>query len=193
MNANSLWTLLGLAVLWVLYAWLYRSYRVDLFRQRVFVLRDELFDLAADGKIQYAHPAYGILRTTLNGSIRFAHRCSFLEFAFFAVLTHRARRELRNVAGTFDDRWEAATSDLDIEVQRRLRAIRGKLHYEVVEQMILTSPVLCLTIVPVATWLVIRACANNLASLVRRVLGDGLPDRLREEYDIAAYVSGSSS
>ena len=51
--------------------WRYRAYRVDLFRHKMFKLRDELFDDAADGNIDFNSPAYQLLRTTMNGFIRF--------------------------------------------------------------------------------------------------------------------------
>src|SRR5438552_13935668 len=71
-------TSLSLMGLWILFFWLYRDYRVDLFRQRMFELRDELFELGRVDEIAFHHQAYGLLRTTINGYIRFAHRISFL-------------------------------------------------------------------------------------------------------------------
>src|SRR5688572_19860233 len=63
---------LGLYGLWLLWTWLYRDYRIDLFRDRMFALRQDLFDLAAQGVIPFDHPAYGALRRTMNGFIRLA-------------------------------------------------------------------------------------------------------------------------
>src|SRR5437899_1072828 len=60
--------------LWVLWYWLVRRYRIDAFRYKLFVLRDALFDAAADGMMPFDHPAYGMLRQYINGFIRFAHR-----------------------------------------------------------------------------------------------------------------------
>ena len=46
-------------------------------RQRQFELRNRLFDLAADGKIEFSHPAYQSLRNFLNANIRFSHAMTF--------------------------------------------------------------------------------------------------------------------
>ncbi len=37
--------------LWILFFWLYRDYRLDAFRQELFLLRSELFGLAMGGKL----------------------------------------------------------------------------------------------------------------------------------------------
>src|SRR4051812_41355603 len=67
-------------LLWVLaigtFLWLigWRRYRLDVFRQRLFALRDELFDVAAAGEIDFNDFAYGGLRLLINSIIRFGHR-----------------------------------------------------------------------------------------------------------------------
>lgn len=66
----------GVWLLALLALFLFREYRVDRFRQRIFEVRDELFDYAAEGKISFDDPAYGALRGLLNSYIRFAHRLS---------------------------------------------------------------------------------------------------------------------
>src|SRR5262245_46489095 len=63
----------SLLLLWVGVFWLYRDYALDRFRQRVFALRDEMFDDARKGVISFDDHAYGMLRTMMNGAIRFAH------------------------------------------------------------------------------------------------------------------------
>ncbi len=80
-----LFSVASLAGLVVLYFWLYRDYRIDLFRQRLFALRDELFDLARSGAISFDDRAYGLLRSTLNGFIRFGHRLTFFPVAWLAA------------------------------------------------------------------------------------------------------------
>jgi hypothetical protein len=68
--------MLGLIALWAFWYFLWKPQRVDIFRQKLFVLREDLFDLAASGKVPFDHPAYTELRLLINGLIRFAHRAS---------------------------------------------------------------------------------------------------------------------
>src|SRR5437016_2293052 len=91
-------TTLSLVGLWVLFHWLYRDYRVDLFRQRMFALRAELFDMAAAGRIAFDDPAYGKLRGMLNGYIRFAHRVSLPLLLFASRSGHALSRGAEAVA-----------------------------------------------------------------------------------------------
>jgi hypothetical protein len=71
-----IFTTIGLCLLAIQALFLWREYRIDAFRQRIFEIRDELFDYAAEGGIPFDHPAYGALRGLLNGYIRFAHKMS---------------------------------------------------------------------------------------------------------------------
>lgn len=67
-----------LTFLWVFYFWFYWQYRIDKARQELFAIRDELFDFAINGNISFNHPAYGILRRTMNGMVRFTHKIDFI-------------------------------------------------------------------------------------------------------------------
>lgn len=143
----SIVSLMGLVVL---YFWLYRDYRLDLFRDQLFALRDELFDLAASGKIDFDSKAYGMLRTTLNGFIRFSHRFGVTTVAWAASnLTEKRLNEAGVVS--FHDSWEEAKAELAPDVREQLDAILVRMHFVIADQMVFTSglvlllvPVICL-------------------------------------------------
>ena len=80
-------TFSSLALLWILYAWLYKGYIIDLYRQKMFILRDQLFDEALEGLISFDHPAYGTLRNTMNGYIRFAHRINIMDGLLLSLVS----------------------------------------------------------------------------------------------------------
>jgi hypothetical protein len=73
---EQIMSLLGLIALWAFWYYLWKPQRVDIFRQKLFCLRGDLFDLAAKGTVPFDHPAYAQLRLLINGLIRFAHRAS---------------------------------------------------------------------------------------------------------------------
>jgi hypothetical protein len=79
MNAivSALHLMISLFALWFLYFFCWREHRIDTYRQRLFAIRDELFDYAASGAIKFDDPAYTTLRDLSNGLIRFAHRMTF--------------------------------------------------------------------------------------------------------------------
>ena len=70
---NAISTLLAITVLAVVAFRFWPAQRIDLFRQQMFALRDELFDYAADENIGFDSAAYTLLRDLMNGFIRFAH------------------------------------------------------------------------------------------------------------------------
>jgi hypothetical protein len=67
---------IGLLFLWGLFYLSIRQLLLDNVRQRIFALRDQVFDFAADGGIAFDDLAYRGLRDNLNNLIRFANRLS---------------------------------------------------------------------------------------------------------------------
>lgn len=72
--------------LWIFYFWFYRDYCIDRTRQKLFAIRDELFDFAADGNISFDDPAYGFLRRSLNGVIRFTYKIDLINVIMLYVV-----------------------------------------------------------------------------------------------------------
>jgi len=88
---DTLMTGFGLLLLWILIFWLVPDYRVDAVRQKLFSIRDSLFDEAAAGKISFDDPSYRMLREQINNFIRVAHKLN-LPFVAAAMLHPELRR-----------------------------------------------------------------------------------------------------
>jgi hypothetical protein len=139
--ATAILTLISGTGVWLLLSVLYRDYRIDVFRENLFALRAELFDLARRGEIAFDHPAYVDLRTTINGWLRFADRISLLQVMLTARLVKsRGPVELKP--------WEKYTRRLEPGLRAELAAIRDRMHFELLKQVVLTSPLLMLTLLP---------------------------------------------
>lgn len=119
-----------------LYFWPYRDYRRDLFRARLFAIRAELFDGAVDGRIDFNHPAYGLLRSTLNGFLGFGHRFGTLRLIAMALIVdpHAFSPDY-----DFDRRWRESTKTLDSETREWLRAKREEMHRAFFAHLVMTS------------------------------------------------------
>jgi hypothetical protein len=118
---NAMTSIPALVGILYLFSWEYRKYRTDLFREEMFILRDQLFDEAARGLIYFDHPAYGMLRSTMNGFIRFAHR----PMALTAMFSAAAIKEYEKVSKTsFEKRLNQELENLPEEARQRL------LHYK---------------------------------------------------------------
>ena len=74
---NVLLFFVSLAVLYELLLFLLK-HRLEVFRQRLFSLRNALFDFAAVGGISFTNPVYRATRKRINSLIRFGHNVNSL-------------------------------------------------------------------------------------------------------------------
>ena len=107
---------------WVLLYCFWRSYRTDALRQKLFALRDELFDLACDSQLAFEDPAYWRLRRTLNSMIRFAHRLSFTRLVVTILGTAGLRDE--GAYGKWKSALDAVESD---ELKGKIKQIHRRM------------------------------------------------------------------
>lgn len=115
----------------LLYFWGFRRQKVDVFRLQMFEVRDEMFDFAAQGGIDFQHPAYKLLRTTLNGYIRFSHAFSIC-LMFLAKVSESVK--------PFDAEWEEATRGLDENVLCRMNTFKSDMELVIIKRLFLSSP-----------------------------------------------------
>lgn len=125
----SVISLVGLAILLELF----RRQEVDRFRQKMFELRDKLFLEAANGLVGFDHPAYGYLRTTMNGFIRFAHRVSIWHAVIGFVLAPDRGGEA--VAA-----WKKKQRNLSPHQRERLDYYRFRMNVLILEHFLLALP-----------------------------------------------------
>lgn len=127
--------LLGLCLV----ARLWESLSVEWTRQRIFRLRDELFDDALAGRVSFQAPAYRVLRDRLNGYIRFSHTCSWLSIfvTYFTVKRSSALLEEFNQA---EQAWERDLKLVPAEAARRLERIDERASQIMAWHMVIGSP-----------------------------------------------------
>jgi hypothetical protein len=130
-------TVLGLAGLGVVCFGL-RAYTRDLFRQRAFAIRDELFDYAASGAISFDDPAYWRLRLAMNSVIRYSHRFTFGE----AILPPMIYVVLgwKPAPRPAWDAWRKALARQSDDVQAKLNDFDKRFDLLSVKHLLLTTP-----------------------------------------------------
>jgi hypothetical protein len=101
----------------------------------MFGLRDELFDFGVRGELAFSHPAYQLLRTTMNGFIRYGHRLSIIQVALIAMTRKRSLTQ-----PSFIDQWEVALRECPPEVRVKLLGLRRRMNIFVAIHMIRVSP-----------------------------------------------------
>jgi hypothetical protein len=179
---EALSTIISLAVLWIYICWIYRGFRDDLFRQDLFDLRDELFDLGIAKEIAFDHPAYGLLRSTINGFMRGADNMSLTSLVIFAVA---GRPELREAQKSYAQRWEAAANSLPGETRSKLLDIRDRLNGRLIMHVVATSPLTWILIVPVAALALVMMTTEAVRLSVRKKLNAGI-----EGFDVVGATLG---
>lgn len=127
----------------VLIVFLYGRYLVvSIFREKMFALRDELFDEARAGKLQFDQPAYLMLRKTMNGMIQFGHRINIPLVVTFQLLS-----KSNNFKKTkFIDHLFEANRSLSEEQRKIIYSYHKQMHKLVVEHLVFSSPILMVTI-----------------------------------------------
>lgn len=81
----------------IVYIWFFwiPKLRIAEFRQKMFELRDRMFDDAAAGRLSFDDKAYGAMRFTMNGLIRFADSLSLSEIISFSIARKLAKEDVR--------------------------------------------------------------------------------------------------
>ncbi|HVW77950.1 MAG TPA: hypothetical protein VHB45_10075 [Alloacidobacterium sp.] len=82
---NLLFSGISIAGIVFLFAFLFSDYRLDLYRHKLFTLRDELFDLAVKTELNFDHAAYKLLNLRINSLIRYAHKAKLRFFLMIAL------------------------------------------------------------------------------------------------------------
>ena len=123
----------ALAILFFTGPW--QTFCTDLARQRLFELRDRLFSLALEGRIEFDNPAYRATRDSLNHRIRYAERYVFGDMIAILIV-HRGNVP---VTRTLDD--EFAQID-DLELRAELQKIHSRAVQVQLGHMVIRSPTL---------------------------------------------------
>jgi len=178
--------------IWYLLFIAYPKYKLDLFRESVFTLRNQLFDAAADGLIEFDHDAYRMLRSTNNGFIRFGHRLSILQMIVVWKVPNQLGQES---IPSYEDRWKSVTHGMDSDVLGQLAKFRNELNFLTVKYLITKSPmfvIINVVLVPlVLIFILFKNPAKAMSNLVIRA-SKGILKELIDEIESAALIEGEN-
>jgi hypothetical protein len=116
---------LGVAAFYCVYFIQFRKTLNAVYRDRLFMLRNNLFDLMTREGVRYDHPAHVLLRNQANGLIRYAdflHPISFMMLVLSAAHTEMP---------TFAERFSRASEGLPKDLKNDMFSIHNKLNQEV--------------------------------------------------------------
>ncbi|MDE0112151.1 MAG: hypothetical protein OXN84_07710 [Albidovulum sp.] len=133
---------------------------VDSVRQRLFELRDRLFNLALDGRIEFDDPIYRATRNWLNDRIRYADKDVFGDLIAFLIAHRGSVPRIR----TLDDEF-AQIEDHELLAELRtihLRAIQIQLSH-----MLIRSPILLIFTILAPVLIVIGVVRGGVLACLR--------------------------
>lgn len=134
MHVISVMSALGLAALSLFVFYFWRDYRLDVFRENLFNVRDALFLYALDNGIEFNDPAYSILRERMNIMLRFAHELDLTRLLLVATLQPFSTENPDLLT------WEMAVDALPSDpVKMRLREFRDRFVLVIFEHILLLS------------------------------------------------------
>ncbi len=149
----------GLTLLWILFFFGWRPYRIDNVRDKLFQLRSELFLLAADGGVSFDDPAYLILRNRINAVIRFAHTITLTRSFLFGVQA----KEVPNLR----EKWLLEVGKLPREQQQKLIDIDQRAAFTLAWQVFSGSPILWLIAIFYVPVLLIESARESKSAKMR--------------------------
>lgn len=179
------WIYLG--GLWFIFAFLYRDYRIDRTRFQLFRLRQQLFEFAAEGNINFDSIAYQRLRLMLNGNIRFAHVYNLTMFSMILI----SLRKMRSFRVMREQEWNQAVSELNDSQRTFISSIHSKMHVTVWEQICATSALLWITVLPIVLAHYIFRIPMLAAARAKAMFGDKIVHSMTQRMDFAALMNAS--
>jgi hypothetical protein len=133
---NILLTGFGLVLLWLVFYYGWRPYRIDRVRNDLFALRDELFIFAANGGVSFNDPAYRSLRNRINALVRNAHIISLSRIMIYSVADDYISRKdsLERL-----NSWVLSVGKLSVPTQEKIHKINDQVAIVLVRQVIAGS------------------------------------------------------
>lgn len=130
---------IAMCSLWGYFHFLHREHWIDRTRQRLFRIRDELFDRAAAGEVNFNDDAYRLTRTTLNGMIRYAHELSVLDIVLSAYALRRTGYDLDELRDRYRGENDRALRRLPLAQRRLIVHAQQKMHVVALSHIVHTN------------------------------------------------------
>ena len=187
---NVLILLTSMLGLCIFYNWFYLNYRLDMFREKLFSLRNELFDYALENKIGFDHPSYGMLRSLINSTIRYAHKISFTELVVFSVLSRNDEHK-NKFTEQYEKKWTDSLKELEPETRDKLFSFKKRFYLEILEYIIFTSPLLLFTLISIIVLYAAKKLGDAAVEKIKLVIGPNKITDFTNAIDCLALTGGA--
>lgn len=131
---------INIALLLLFWKFCWRRYSVDVARQNLFAIRNELFDVAAsdDNSLEFNSPEYVLLRRWIHATIRLTESFEGLHMVLYRIAKPPSTKQ---------DALELAIKQVkDGTLRKSLRRIKNRCALEMIWHLLRTSPLFWLGI-----------------------------------------------
>ena len=132
----SVFVLALILAIWHVVFNVYPHSAIALARYNLFELRDELFDLAAQGKLDFKSPGYKACRQMINGFIRYAHDMSLMQMLTTQIVAKFRKQRVST------KEWDAAIERLDPDSRKLVESLMRQAMVHMVRLLITKSVIL---------------------------------------------------
>lgn len=115
----------------------WQTYCVDRARQRMFEVRDKLFDMAANGELSFSDPVYRELRLWIELNIRFAHKLAWPRLIAYHIFASGLPKLNKPLSSRVRDSINSVKNE---ESRSSLLRFHGTIKNEVVNLLLMRSP-----------------------------------------------------
>ena len=151
---GSILLVLSLIALWAFFFFVRRSYWINFTRHELFRIRNQLFDEAATGVLNFNDEAYGLVRTTINGMIQFTHEINLMQMVTsYTVFRFGYKKE---AVAQFEAQRMISFKELSKEGRQAALSALAEAHAIILLHIINTSFLLFLTLKPIIAILRIK-------------------------------------
>jgi hypothetical protein len=151
-----------------LFYWDMRQFYVDRTRQRLFELRDSLFDQAVAGLLAFDSPAYGLTRRMINGSIRYIDELSIFQLATLVIMARDAA--VSKTIQSAEKEYSVSLSRLTPKASEYVTSVRSQAHKIIAKHVFQTSLLLQVLIGPLLIIAVVFMLASWMKAALVRLL-----------------------
>ncbi len=150
-------SILNIMVIFYIIYFGYSKFFIDKYRHNIITLRDHMFDEMIKQGINFDNEAYVLLRTTMNGFIRFGHRLSMWRLIYaFMILKKKSTDK-----ASFSAKWKNAIEKMPTEQQDFFNRHKFTMEIYTFQYLLLASPELWPFMLLASMWLLIKAVQKS--------------------------------
>ena len=184
MVATVISSLVSLLFVGIVYFVLYRKYALDKYREELFRLRNELFDLAlTGGLVRFKSHTYVNLELLINNNIRYAHHISFVGLIIFGALNQLKYPGVRVTSRVANDFANQLSTLRPSPGRETLSQIKARFDTQTIKYLLRTSPFFVAYVVTLTGFFVSRRLfqTSHIRSLLKKYLVSGVNQEIEAQ------------